>query len=149
MLASDNIVASAVRRLNLDRSDDVDSDNGTLAGPTTRLQWCQQWLHSDAAARRRSSEPNTVRSGFCLKNGTGICFCSPWPHISLCCETVDVQLVHCLACLFTSLLSPIPVYTAGDRGTCVWSSLPTAVVQWHGDGFEVMTIESQLQLPSH
>jgi len=58
MLASDNVVASAVRRLNLER-DDVDSDS-TLAGPTTRLQWCQQWLHRESA-KRRASEPNTVR----------------------------------------------------------------------------------------
>jgi len=54
--ATDNIVASAVRRLNLER-DDADSDS-TLAGPTTRLQWCQQWLHHESA-KRRSSEPNT------------------------------------------------------------------------------------------
>ena len=61
MLASDSVVASAVRRLNLER-DFADSDS-MLAGPTTRLQWCQQWLHSESA-KRRSSEPNTVRRGF-------------------------------------------------------------------------------------
>jgi len=57
--ATDNVVASVVRRLNLER-DDVDSDS-MLAGPTTRLQWCQQWLHRESA-KRRSSEPNTVSS---------------------------------------------------------------------------------------
>ena len=60
MPAADNVVASAVRRLNLER-DDADSDS-TFAGPTTRLQWCQQWLHRESA-KRRSSEPDIVSCG--------------------------------------------------------------------------------------
>lgn len=58
MPVHDNVIASAVRRLNLER-DSVDSDS-TMAGPTTRQQWCQQWLHRESA-KRRASEPNTVK----------------------------------------------------------------------------------------
>jgi len=71
VMPSDNVVATAVRRLKLDR-DNGDSD-GMLAGPTTRLQWCQQWLHRESA-KRRSSEPNTVRCGFCIFATNITCF---------------------------------------------------------------------------
>jgi len=37
-------------------------------------------------------------------------FCSPQPDTSLLCETMDTGLMHCVACLCTPRLSPVPNY---------------------------------------
>ena len=42
------------------------------------------------------------------QGGTDLRFCIPVS--SLCCKTLDMVLMHCVVYLFTSLLSPVPIY---------------------------------------